>query len=195
MTGRIGLRALPALAVALSALVAAPASAQMSDEELQRCIWRCLADSPGAASSQYNACVQRLCTGDAPKSAPAARGGWSNRGAATGGGQMASVTVGLSTLSYVCEQGKPAVLAISGLPGPSKGITLRVDNQSFQPPFTGRDGVHYTAVRPGSALLNALLAGNSVQIRNPGGNSVSNFPLAGSGRAIRTAMSRCGLRP
>ncbi|MBU3028750.1 hypothetical protein [Paracoccus marinaquae] len=192
MAGRTGWAGLLGLALILGTAPASPAAAQMSEEELQRCIWRCLADSPGAASSQYEACTRRECSGDAPAAQPTARSGWGNTGG-TSGGQMASVTVGLSTLSYVCERGKPALLAISGLPGPSNGITVQVDNQSFQPPFASRDGVHYTAARAGSALLNALLSGNSVQIRNPGGNSVSSFSLKGSGKAIGTAMSRCGL--
>lgn len=191
----IGLTGAPAVALLLAGLsVATPAHAQMNGEELQRCIWRCLADSPGAGSSQYNSCVARSCSGQTPSAPSPARATWTVSGAATGG-QMASVTVGRSTFSYVCQAGKPALLAISGLPGPSSGVILSVDGREFRPPFAGRDGVHYTSARAGSGLVNALLAGNAVQARNRPGNSVSNFPLGGSGKAIRTAMSRCGIRP
>lgn len=31
--------------------------------ELQRCVWSCLANSPGAESAAYNACVQDICSG------------------------------------------------------------------------------------------------------------------------------------
>ncbi|MDP5306101.1 hypothetical protein [Paracoccus spongiarum] len=177
---------------ALVTLLAVPASAQMDDGELQRCIWRCLADSPGAASQQYNACVRRLCEGPAP--ARPAGPSWGHVGRASGGGQMASITVGASTLAFSCERGKPALLAIEGLPGPSRGIAVTVDGRPYRADFASRRGVHYTAIPAGSPLLAALLAGSSVQLRNPGGNSVSTFPLAGSSRAIGTAMARCGMR-
>ncbi|NBE08629.1 hypothetical protein [Paragemmobacter ruber] len=48
-------------AVALS-LVASATWAQGDDGmEQQRCVWSCLANSPGAASAEYNACVAQLC--------------------------------------------------------------------------------------------------------------------------------------
>lgn len=51
------------------ALAASAAGAQGDDGmEQQRCVWSCLANSPGAASAEYNACVAQLCEVLAPMS-------------------------------------------------------------------------------------------------------------------------------
>jgi hypothetical protein len=45
-------------------LLAAPAAAQPADAmEAQRCIWRCLAASGGAAGKAYNRCIAAKCDG------------------------------------------------------------------------------------------------------------------------------------
>ena len=50
------------LAVATASLASAPAFAQANDEmELQRCSWRCLAQSSGNDDPAYHACVDRVC--------------------------------------------------------------------------------------------------------------------------------------
>lgn len=186
-----------AAAACLPALLGSPASAQIDVGEEQRCVWRCLADSPGAASRQYNDCVERMCVAPkpaAPKPAAPRADAWrhsGNRGAA----QMASVTVGASTLAYVCQRGKPGVIGVSGLPGPDSAVQVTVDGRAIGARFATQGGTHYTVAGPGSALIGALLAGNSAQFRNPAGRSSSTFPLAGSGAAIRAAMAGCGLAP
>ncbi|MCF3972310.1 hypothetical protein [Paracoccus salsus] len=185
------MKAIRVLAILAAVTMPLAAQAQMDEDEMQRCVWRCLADSPGAASQQYDACVQRMCVNPAPPRAQPS--GWGNTGDASGGGQMASITVGLSTLAYSCQPGKPAVLGIDGLPGPSDGIIVTVDGREFRPRFARQNTVHYTVLPPGSDLLAALLAGRSAQLRNPAGKSVSGFPLAGSARAIGVAMARCGI--
>lgn len=171
--------------------MATPAGAQGVDE-MQRCIWRCLADSPGAGSSRYNACVKRMCENPNPP-APQ-RSGWRHVGK-PGGGQMASITTGYSTLAYVCQRRKPAVLGIDGLPGPASAVSVSVDGKAYRAGFATQGNTHYTVIPPGSALLRAILAGNTVQFRNPAGRSTSSFSLSGSGKAIRAALSNCGLAP
>lgn len=48
--------------IALAALcIAVPAAAQDDPMELQRCIWRCLADSKGADDPAYGQCVADVC--------------------------------------------------------------------------------------------------------------------------------------
>lgn len=190
---RSGRAALLAGAIMAWAPMTAYAQTQMSDEELQRCVWRCLADSPGAGSSQYNACVERTCVNPAPAKSP--KSGWRNTGKKSGGGQMATITAGYSSLSYTCEAGKPALLSVDRLPGPGDKVVATVDGREYRQPFVTRDDVQITALPAGSPLLAALLAGNQAQFRNPVGRSVSTFSLNGSGKAIRKAMRRCGLRP
>lgn len=65
---------LVALLLALAAF-AAPAAAVDDDVmEVQRCIWRCLADSKGSSDPEYTACVAARCN-DEPSSAEADRPG------------------------------------------------------------------------------------------------------------------------
>lgn len=45
----------------VSLLMIGPALAQEDPMEEQRCVWACLANSPGADSDEYNACVRQYC--------------------------------------------------------------------------------------------------------------------------------------
>lgn len=59
---RMGFTALVALAIAVLTMVL-PAMAEDDPMEVQRCIWRCLADSKGADDPAYGRCVERRCSG------------------------------------------------------------------------------------------------------------------------------------
>jgi hypothetical protein len=50
--------------------LAAPAAAQEDPMELQRCIWRCLANSQGADDPAYGQCVANICDGGGESAAP-----------------------------------------------------------------------------------------------------------------------------
>lgn len=64
------------LSVVLTLFLAAlPVMGQEADPMAQqRCVWSCLANSPGAESAEYSACVARLCEGRGEE-AEAASGG------------------------------------------------------------------------------------------------------------------------
>ncbi|MDZ4790841.1 MAG: hypothetical protein SGJ17_06450 [Hyphomicrobiales bacterium] len=56
------------VALVLLACTSIPAAVEEDYMEVQRCVWRCLAGSKGADDPAYNACVERLCSGNPSKS-------------------------------------------------------------------------------------------------------------------------------
>lgn len=204
---------IPALAT-IGMLTAPQAGAQSSAErlaaeEMQRCVWRCLADSPGAASRQYQQCVAAQCDesamidqfrgqnrGQAPQQprAQTTAGRWTNHSTANGAGHSAAIEAGGRSFNYICERRGRALIGVAGLGGNANGVGLRVDRQAFRLPFVMQNGILYTTADSGSALVQALMNGNTVEVTNSRGAKAS-FPLRGSGAAIRKAMAACGLRP
>lgn len=172
------------------AAMTAPTMAQDFEAamEAQRCIWRCMESSSGADNPQYHACLAQYCNEDpAPASAPAAR--WSVVTIAGGSGRIALVQLEQASLRYQCQPGRQAVLTVTGTDGPTSGTAISVDGTRFRQSFVASDGGLSTRVGDGSPLLRALLSGNQAEVVS-GGKRIG-FPLAGSGRAIGTAMSQC----
>jgi hypothetical protein len=175
------------------------AMAQMSPEEEQRCVWQCLANSPGgAASSAYNRCVEEMCVAQPhatqPNAAPAPRASWTS-GAGKGGSHYAGVEIPGKSFSYLCKRGGPGLLAVAGLSRRADAIALRIDQQDYGLPFVAQNGILYTDAPAGSHLLRALLAGSTVRVSDTSSGASASFPLSGSGAAIRKAMAGCGLAP
>jgi hypothetical protein len=181
--------------LAAMAAGAGPAPAQMSPEEEQRCVWQCLANSPGAGSRQYDECVERMCMAgpaDAPAPEGAPRAAWTSGATARGDALYAGVEIpGGRSFSFLCRPGGPGLLAVAGLGGMPDGVGLRVDRQEYGLPFTSENGVLYAQAPPGSQLLRALMNGGAVEVRSEEGSAA--FPLGGSGAAIRAALAGCGL--
>ncbi|MDO5633204.1 MAG: hypothetical protein Q4G22_15435 [Paracoccus sp. (in: a-proteobacteria)] len=178
------------------AFAQAGAAERLRAEEEQRCVWRCLADSPGAHSQQYQSCVERLC--QAPPQAPAARQstprqpsapGWSNHRTSGGGGHSAEIGAGGRKLSVMCSRGGQVVLGLAGFGGRVDAMVLTIDRRAYRSPAITRGGIHYA--QASLAVLQALMAGRQVQA-SAAGTRVT-FPLGGSGAAIRTALTGCGL--
>ncbi|WP_297973674.1 hypothetical protein [uncultured Amaricoccus sp.] len=184
-----------AAALAMLLLAGAlPARAQMDPEEEQRCVWQCLANSPGAESRQYQECVERLCmaappAAEKPRAAVPAGAAWTAGSGARGGGWYAGVEIPGKSLSFLCRRGGPGLLAVAGLGGRADGVALRVDRQAFALRFVAENGILYAAAD--SPLLGALMGGSRAEVSARGGSAT--FPLAGSGAAIRKALAGCGL--
>jgi hypothetical protein len=178
-----------------------PATAQMSPEEEQRCVWQCLANSPGAASAEYDSCVQERCVAQpraeqppvspAPAS-PTPRAAWTS-GAGKGGAHYAGVEIPGRSFSYLCKRGGPGLLAIAGLSRRADAIGLRIDQQDYGLNFVAQNGILYTDAPAGSHLLRALLGGKAVHVTDQRSGANATFPLSGSGAAIRKALAGCGL--
>ncbi len=175
------------------------ATAQMSPEEEQRCVWQCLANSPGAASAEYNSCVQERCVEQPQAAEPPAssapsvpRAAWTS-GAGKGGSHYAGVEIPGKSFSYLCKRGGPGLLAIAGLSRRADAISLRIDQQDYGLIFVAQNGILYTDAPAGSHLLRALLSGKTVHVTDTRAGASASFPLSGSGAAIRKALAGCGL--
>lgn len=183
------------------ALMPCAAWAQEDPMELQRCIWRCLADSPGAASAQYQQCVAAQC-GEEP-AAPVASPSFAGAGSAPWGvgvtgdglghyaGQVAPESGNL--FYYTCDASGQQNLILSGPEGPSAVLTLEVDGQRFGLWFEQTSGGYTARLEPGSPVPGLLGAARRFELRNDAGGSLGAFAMVGAGAAIGGARAACGL--
>lgn len=167
-----------------------PAAAQEGPEwEAQRCIWRCLADSPGAASAEYNACVAATC--NEPAAAPAPM--WTGGITADGQGRFAGIADPATgaLLYFMCAPGRPPFLMITGPEGPSATLTLDVDGQRFALPFTENGGSYVTPMPPGSPPLVAMVTGRRATFFNDLGTALVSVPLTAAMETMDRALMDC----
>ncbi len=175
-------------------LVAAMAQAQYVDPmEQQRCVWRCLADSPGNTSPQYHQCVARHCT--APQyRAPEAGAPWTGGIAADGVTRYAGLTAGSAGapgLYYMCDRRGQSYLMLYRHEGPPGMMRFRIGGQEFTVPFDRRRGALTVDVTPGGRFLNALIYGPSLWITDTRGGHVMSLSLHGAAAAIQAALAAC----
>ncbi|MBX3597266.1 MAG: hypothetical protein KF874_06815 [Rhizobiaceae bacterium] len=168
------------------------AAAQMNPEEEQRCVWQCLANSPGAASRQYQDCVDRMCTSRPPEkiplATPAPRVVWKS-GKGAGNSHFAGVESNGKSFSFLCKRGGPGLFAIAGFRGPADAMAFRIDGQDYGLPFIAQNGIYYTNAT--SHLIKALMSGKAVHIANKQTRVSGAFSLAGSSAAIGNALAGC----
>lgn len=181
-----------------------PVAAQEDPEmEMQRCVWRCLADSPGAASAQYNACVQRLCVAQPAPMQPApvqpapmqpVAPVWSGGTTADRLGSYAATSdrASSSTLYLICAPGRERYLMLVGSGGPSTMLDVVIDGRAHSLWFTEQGGSYYATLPAGSPVIAALMRGRMVEIVNPAGYRAGTFSLAGAAGPISAALARCG---
>lgn len=167
----------------------APALAQV--DEAQLCVNQCMFHHGPATSPAYQACVARMCSeGQGPAgSAPAPR--WTTE--SVSGAHAAVIDMGDRSLTYMCQEGGPALIGIAGLGGTADGTRISVDGRTFAQAFVARNGILYTTAEAGSPLVNALMSGSGVEVAS--GGRRGGFSLAGSRAAIVEAAAACGMRP
>ncbi|MDU9003185.1 hypothetical protein [Sedimentitalea todarodis] len=182
---------------ALICLAASVAQAQSGDPmEQQRCIWRCLAGSPGAHSAQYNQCVERLCVQrPTPQySAPAVGSPWKSGLAADGVTQFAGVDAGQANgtgFYYMCDRQGQSYLMLYRHQGPPGLLRFRIGAQQFTVPFDRSRGELTMNVIPGGQFLNALIYGQSAWISDMRGSHVMSVNLQGAAAALQGAIAAC----
>lgn len=191
--------------VALAAAVCGGAVRAQSFEEsdameVQRCVWRCLADSPGAASAEYEACVAAQCNGppqeqNAWPAAPAAQApAWYYGATSDGQGRYAGVVDPAfgTSFYYMCDARGQSLLAINGpeagLPAP---LAIIIDNVAYSAVFSGRDLSSHASVAMTDPVIAALTIGRMLEVRNSSGSPLGRFSLVGSGQAIAAARQGC----
>ncbi|MFN7223512.1 MAG: hypothetical protein ACK4MS_05815 [Paracoccaceae bacterium] len=185
---------------ALVALAGLPASAQGYDDpmEEQRCIWRCLASSSGAASPEYALCVERVCNeqlyDDADpnpdqtaiaKSAPR----WFVGATSDGRGRFAGVSDPTWGNSFyvMCAPDGRRYFAMFGPEGPGARLTLTMNGQSFAMDFVAENDGYYASVSSDLRELVALRAASELTINNAAGTALLQADLNGAAEAIATA--------
>ena len=187
-------------AAALLVVAGVPVWAQDYEDpmEMQRCIWRCLADSPGAASAEYAMCVERLCSepsdndpgpgpttfADPVRSAP----GWFVGATSDGRGRFAGVSdPALGNSFYVmCSPDGRRYFALFGPEGPAAPLRLTMGSSAFTLNFSLENEGYYAAVSPDLREIAALQAAPDLLIQNAGGTALLHIVLTGAAEAIRS---------
>jgi len=169
--------------------------------EMQRCVWRCLAASPGAGSPEYDRCVIDACMqysveGQEDPQGPAApngvpQGRWFAAGTGDGQGNLAGFMDPRREAAFyvICGSDGRRNLALFGPEGPAATLTLQVDGQAFARAFVPYAGGYYAALPPDAPEIAALRSGRAMAVRNAIGTALIETGLAGAAAAIAAA---CG---
>jgi|GEM_PF-3139471 len=182
-------------------LLAAPAGA-MSEEELQRCVWGCLANFGPNTNPAYHACVKDNCVADGSASGePAGTSGpatptiskrWSSGSTHDGSAYYAGFVEDESYgFYYLCDRRGRSELTLTGLQGPGATMSIVVDGVDFPKHFDKGSGGHTVPLSPDDPLFAALGRGTLVEVRNPSGTKVLRYGLAGSSKALTAAVGNC----
>lgn len=188
----------------LSCLLQAGASAQAQvagdPMELQRCVWRCLANSPGAASAEYNACVAQFCADPQQDSSspriptprdtiPAAAPRWNAGVTADGLGRFAGVIDPIrgNTFYVLCAPDGRRSFALFGPEGGGSALVVRVDESLYSLEFVAGGDGYYAALGPQAAELARLRGAARLTISNAAGWPLFSVVLNGARDAIAAA--------
>lgn len=176
----------------------APLMAQQDDPmAMQRCIWACLANSPGAASAEYNACVDRQCSdiGGAQADDPPPVSQWQSGVASDGRTRFAGVARSgghRGGLYYMCDAQGQSYLALIGVEGPPGTYRVRVGRADLPVPFDRRRVELSVDVVPGGQVMRALEGPGMGTILDPSGRVVFAQSLTGGAAALRETYAACG---
>lgn len=168
----------------------AAAPAQEGPEwELQRCVWGCLANFGPADNPAYQACVAARCS--EPPARPWAGGATSDGRGHWAGARSADGTV---DLLVICGPGGQRFLQVAGPEGGTEpaDITFVIDGAVRAVRFQQMAGTRATAALPkDAAVIDELMRGRALWLRNSAGYELGQFDLAGAGTAISAALAAC----
>ncbi|QFT59833.1 hypothetical protein FIU94_13450 [Sulfitobacter sp. THAF37] len=173
------------------------AAAQQGDPmDVQRCIWRCLAASSGPASSEYNQCVVRLCSGDpvaspspaVPPPAPLAwRAGLASDGVHRFAGADAEQGYGFY---YFCTP-QASFFALTALPMAAGQYRFVIGDVAYLVPLDRSRGDLSVNIPPGDTFMQGVQAGSWLRVEALDGTSLIQFSLSGAGESTRSAVEGC----
>lgn len=186
-------------------LLTLPVSAVAQDGEgmeMQRCIWRCLAGSPGAASAQYNQCVEDFCVGmdDLAEDTPAVNDGkpvpppqvWSAGIASDGVHRFAGIDRGQGYgFYYLCAAQGASYFTLSGLPLNPGQMQVMIGGVRYLVPFDASRGDLSVNIPPATAFFEAVAAGDRMDLLTPEGDNVLTVTLVGAREALAKAVAGC----
>lgn len=196
---------------ALSYHLASPALSQSADE-VQRCVWSCLANSSGANSPEYNACVEKRCVGQSkgkqqnqPASEPQTTNRWAVKPLTPDtppylDGRTAYVKSADNRLylNYICGRDGDSHFILAGEVLSDKGLTdgtkisarMTIDsNTAHWFSFGEYEGTLTTEVAPGLSLFKELQKGKKLVIDLT--KYSAHFSLKGSSKALSAAIDYC----
>lgn len=171
--------------------------AQMADPmALQRCIWSCLSNSPGAHSPQYHQCVNQYCNAQqrAPLAPVAPAEPWKHGLASDNVSHFAGQTAtagGNVGFYYFCKPRSESYLALFGVfqqPGP---LRLTIGSRSHTVYFNRARGQLTASVPAQGPLISDLSRGQWLSVRTASGRSVMEVPLQGASTALYSATASC----
>jgi len=181
----------------------APATAQVVSEdamEVQRCVWRCLANSNGTGDPAYAACVENLCSapksdagGDGASAAPGV-GLWSMGTTADGRGIYTALAdpVTANTLYFMCDGASDAWLMLTGeVEGPSGQLTVQIGQNGYLLWFEAINGGYYASTPPGSEVIALMARGGMVQVLNASGYVLGTFSTPVQDNAVALIDAEC----
>ena len=187
--------------------ISLPAVAQEDPMDLQRCIWRCLADHGPASDPAYHACVEQYCHESvppaaqqpAPQQAPVAQpvvdtvpwqsGVQVDGQTAYAGRDLAS---GQGGFYYLCNRHGTSSLGLWGVTGESATLRLDIDGRVYDLWFQRSAQNWFFATAPqGAPVLAALYGGRTLTVRNSANQPLMELGLTNAPRALSTAFSNC----
>ena len=168
------------------------AAAQDDPMVLQRCIWSCLANSPGASSPQYNLCVEERCVESQQQPASAAPSDW-HAGIASDGLHRFATTPAEQgyAFTYFCSPGQ-SYFVLDSLPNPAGQYRLIIGTIEYLVPFDRVRGALSVNIPPASPFMDGVRRGGdwlTVQTMQRG--HVIRFSLRGADTAIGDAIEAC----
>lgn len=191
------IRAFLAVIAGLAGMMAGPAQAQFSDPmALQRCIWSCLSNSPGAHSPQYHQCVNQYCNTQqrAPLAPVAPAKPWGHGLASDGISHFAGQTStagGNVGFYYFCKPRSESYIALFGAyaqPGP---LRLVIGARSHTVYFNRARGELTATIPAQGPVISDLSRGQWLSVRDPSGRSIMEVSLQGASTALYAATSSC----
>ncbi|SNY90639.1 hypothetical protein SAMN04515647_0810 [Cohaesibacter sp. ES.047] len=174
--------------------------------DLQLCIWACLSNSPGAASQQYNTCVERRCSEVSDEIPSSPQKGWSFTRLAPndppyldGAAVNADATDGRLGLSYICGRDGASYLSFAGTMvdglrlkvAQQQPVWMRIDRHpGFKASFGEYEGALISSkISPRSKFMAQMHKGTQLSIRI--GNDSVRIMLSGSSRALGKSLDYC----
>ncbi|AVO39199.2 hypothetical protein [Pukyongiella litopenaei] len=183
-------------------LLVFPLAALAQDDDpmaLQRCVWRCLADSKGADDPVYHQCVADHCSereyGAAETALPQQ---WSHGTASDGVTRFAGVAAPSgdgSGFYYMCDGRGQSYVMLYAADAPAGPMTLFVSGQRF-PVVLDRSRQQLTAnMQPRGPFLTQVIGApetGRLSAVDAGGKTVMQVGLAQAARAVQATIAACG---
>ena len=171
------------------------AAAQDDPMVLQRCIWSCLANSPGAESLQYNQCVESRCVAapvqQSAPTLPDLRSDW-HIGRASNGVHFYAGTQAEQgyAFNYFCTPTE-SFFVLDSLPIPEGQYRLIIGAVEYLVPFNRARGALTVDIPPGSPFMQAVQRGQMLTVQDMNRQHVIRFSLLGAAAALDTATGNC----